>query len=202
MSGTDVEKHDLGVDILEDIGIDAIHLQPGPDLVLQTIVLVADMTTADRIVLTQRMPFELPMVENPPQVGMAVEANAILIVGLAFSPVGGRPDSGGTGNSRLGIIHRNPNLGHHVVRQASQRIYDSKAIGMGDRVIEIVNDGDIEQNIELEVWIGPHRLKDTEHFFLGHIQYQVAEYFGASRPGKGGANFFECVSLHFNRVSP
>src|SRR5919206_3469435 len=51
----------------------------------------ADGLAADRVVLAQRVPLPVVVHDDPRQVGVALDADAHQVPGLALVPVGGRP---------------------------------------------------------------------------------------------------------------
>src|SRR5262249_3667283 len=59
---------------------------------------------AERRVLAQRPALPVVGQENPRQVGMTVEDDAVEVVRLALVPVGGRPHAGHGGHARRGLV--------------------------------------------------------------------------------------------------
>ena len=53
MRRSEIEKHDLGIDIADRIVIIPFHMQSGPDLLFHAVGLKTDLSLADGIVLAQ-----------------------------------------------------------------------------------------------------------------------------------------------------
>src|SRR5207248_10328843 len=67
----------------------------------------ADRLAADRVVLAQRVALPVVVHQDPGEVGVALGADAHQVPGLAFVPVGGRPDWADP-RHRLAVVEPDP----------------------------------------------------------------------------------------------
>ena len=59
---------------------------------------------AERVVLAEGIGGEFLGHQDPPQVGVAAEADAVHVVDLALHPVGARPEGDDRGQRRIGLV--------------------------------------------------------------------------------------------------
>ena len=105
-------------------------------------------TPLHRIVLAERMGGEFLGQEDPPQIGMPVEADAEHVPDLALHPVRPLPEPHHRGDHRIGIVDEGPHGQPFAGFDRSQQIDQSVAM-LGVAIVEIVDAGDVDQQIEL-----------------------------------------------------
>ncbi|EKD37284.1 MAG: hypothetical protein ACD_75C01187G0003 [uncultured bacterium] len=190
MRRADVEVHDIGVNILHRGVIHPVFQQPGLDLFFQAVGLVADLTLFDRIILAQRVSLELPVIEDPPQIGMPLKSDAVLVVYLSFSPVGRAPQMGGGGDTRIGVGHRRTHLDKKIIEPIAESINYVESGLLLLRVVEIVNRRDIHHQTAIESRIIFQPGKRFLKIFRLNINNHRIQHNFAGRVRKSGLDFF------------
>ena len=77
------------------------------------------------------MALKLPVIENAAQIGMAGEADAVLVIDLAFGPVGRSPDRCCRRQSDFRVGHGYLDLGQQILLPVAQDIDHAETGGAG-----------------------------------------------------------------------
>ena len=88
-----------------------------------------DRLAAERVVLTERMPFPVVFHQDPAEVRVAVEGDAHHVVGLALVPVGGRPDLDHAGHA-LTVLEPELDADDVRTRNRQQVVVEREAGGL------------------------------------------------------------------------
>src|SRR6185437_2146609 len=108
---------------------------------------VAFAITAERVVFSQRKRGEFARHQDAAQVRVAVEADSEHVEHLSFHPVGPLPETDHRWKFGLRVVGERPDENSFARRRGNERVDHAVTIG-GIRVIEIVDPGNVAQEIE------------------------------------------------------
>ena len=199
---TEIEEHHLGVDVIQGCLIYAVFTQSVTDGTFKTVGLIADLTFVYDVVLAQRMAFELPVIQHSAEIRVADEVDPILVIDLAFTPVGGRPEIGRRRYSHGRLRHGCANLHQPVFLPVSQGVHHIEACLHFLWIGEIVYGRHIKHEAKVHLLIILQKSECLVQFFSRHRDDHVADHLSKFAVGTVVLQFFNGSRIHIQSSIP
>ena len=136
------------------------------------------------------MSFELPVIEDTPQVRMPLKVDTVLVEGFPLPPVGRIPQVGGRRNACFRVSNRGAYLHQLVLFPVPQGMHNRETCGLLHRIFKIIHCGHVKQQTVLQFRVvlqaGKRRLK----LFRLHREHHCVQIGRARHIRKRGLDKF------------
>ena len=122
----------------------------------------------ERVVLAQRVPLELVVHEEAPQVGVVREADPVHVEAVALEPVGPAADGRDARHDGIRLRHLHPQANAPVVPRRVEVVDDLEARLARLLEAEQVDGRDVRQEVVAQVRLGLQEAKDVDQRVPAH----------------------------------